>query len=222
MSRRRGGVVAAGLGAVLLLGYAGHALTGVAPATAAVPSAALAVAPAVGPAATDGAAAGAAGSTGPATDRLVLVSGRDDHGLVELASVPLTDRAGGGSVVGTVPDGTLARPTRVLGTQVEVTGLDGTGVTGWVDDYRLRGVLRAARAGDPCAGDQVVATRVAGSRVLVHALDGTGTRWVARTALGEVVSAATCAQGSAGSGHGSAGSGHGPATSGHGSAGHHH
>ena len=189
MSRLRGGVVAAGVGAVLLLGYAGHALSGAAPATAAAGSAAQ--------------------PTRPATDRLVLVSGRDDHGLVELASVPLTDRAGGGAVVGTVPDGTLARPTRVLGTQVEVTSLEGTGVTGWVDDYRLRGVLRAAGASDPCAGDQVVATRVAGSRVLVHALDGSRPRWVARSALAEVVSAATCAGGPAGSDHGSAGSDHG-------------
>ncbi|MFC8504439.1 hypothetical protein ACFUC1_18955 [Pedococcus sp. NPDC057267] len=214
MSRRRGGVVAAGVGAVLLLGCAGHALTGAAPATAVV-SPAAGVAPAVTQAAADGATVGAAGSTRPATDRLVLVSGRDDHGLVELASVPLTDRAGGGAVVGAVPDGTLARPTRVLGTQVEVTSLDGTGVTGWVDDYRLRGVLRAARAADPCAGDQVVATRVAGSRVLVHALDGSAPRWVARSALAEVVSAVACTQGPAGSGQGAAAPDHG-------SAGHHH
>ena len=201
MSPRRGSVVAAGVGAVLLLGYAGHALTGAAPATAAVSSAAV-----VAPAGAGGATGGAAGPTRPATDRLVLVSGRDDHGLVELPSVPLTARAGGGAVVGAVPDGTLARPTRVLGTQVEVTTLDGARVTGWVDDYRLRGVLRAARAGDPCAGDQVVATRVAGSRVLVHDLAGSAPRWVARSAVAEVVSAGTCAQG----------------THAHGSAGHHH
>ena len=201
MSRLRGAVVAAGVGAVLLLGYAGHALTWAAPATAAARSGTDAVVPAVAPVGTDGATDVAAGSTRPAADRLVLVSGRDDHGLVELASVPLTDRAGGGAVVGTVPDGTLARPTRVLGTQVKVTSLDGTGVTGWVDDYRLRGVLRAARAGVPCAGDQVVATRVAGARVLVHALDGSSPRWVARSALAEVVSADTCANGPAGHHH---------------------
>lgn len=139
-------------------------------------------------------------ATRPATDRLVLVSGRDDHGLVELSTVPLTTRPGGGPVVGRVDDATLARPERVSGTQVEVTTLEGNPVTGWVDDFRLRGVLQA-RAGSRCGGEQVVATRAEGTRVLVHPVGGGHGHWVARSSLAEVVSAATCAGGASETGH---------------------
>ena len=184
----RSGLVAAATVATVALAMGGYAAHGSAVALAAARPAAAASVTTL-PAATR-----------PATDRLVLVSGRDDHGLVELSTVPLTTRPEGGPVVGWVDDATLARPERVSGTQVEVTTLEDTPVTGWVDDFRLRGVLQA-RAGSRCGGEQVVATRAEGTRVLVHPVGGGHGHWVARSSLAEVVSAATCAGGASETGH---------------------
>ncbi|MHB8297566.1 MAG: SH3 domain-containing protein [Dermatophilaceae bacterium] len=70
-----------------------------------------------------------------------MVSGRDDHGLVAVRNIALRSAPDGGGVAGRLPDGTLAPVREVRGTQVQVSG---SGVTGWVDDFVLRGELRLA------------------------------------------------------------------------------
>ena len=85
---------------------------------------------------------------------IVLVSGRDDHGLVELEEVALLAAPaleGDEVVVTTVPDGTLVR---VLGDDggswLEVVPLDG-GLAGWIDDHRLRGTAHVVGEDAACA-----------------------------------------------------------------------
>lgn len=112
---------------------------------------------------------------------VVLVSGRDDHGLVELPDVPLSTTAEGGTVAGTVPDGTPAAVLDVRGTWLRVRA---AGVTGWVDDYRLRGTVHLVGPPPGCAvtlegvrvepGAQAGLVAVAGDSVRVRLLDGTG------------------------------------------------
>ncbi len=126
-------------------------------------------------------------------DRLVLVSGRDDHGLLELKAVPLTRTENGGGVIGMVSDGTLARAVDVDGTQVRVRTVEGPALTGWVDDYRLRGILLRTEPGETCHGDQqVVAVDWRAGQVLVRPVAGTATTWVDRHDLSEVVAETAC------------------------------
>ncbi len=109
--------------------------------------------------------------------RLVLVSGRDDHGLVADEFVPVYAEAGSDAEVGTVPDGTLAHVSESDGSWLHVVSAEGTPVDGWVDDYHLRGVVhlvgprpscRAVVGGRPVtAGLQVVVRQLRGDRVLV-------------------------------------------------------
>lgn len=91
----------------------------------------------------------ASGGSGPAVQRpVLLVSGRDDHGLVELASVPLLDRPQG-QPVGAVQDGGLVRVLQVQGTWHRVADLHGAS-EGWVDDYRLRDTVHLVGGGSDC------------------------------------------------------------------------
>jgi hypothetical protein len=107
----------------------------------------------------------------------VLVSGRDDHGLVEIASVPLLDAPGDGRRVGYARDGALARVLAVRGSWLEVAPVGGT-LSGWVDDYRLRGVVHLVGAAPSCrvtlagrrlaAGEQATVLDVRGSQAVVR------------------------------------------------------
>ncbi len=101
--------------------------------------------------------------------RVVLVSGRDDHGLVASRQVLLRSRPDGGSVVGRLADGTLAEVHAVQGTQVQVSA---DGVTGWVDDFSLRGELRLAGPPPGCRVRVGGVDLPAGTRVEVLSLDG--------------------------------------------------
>jgi hypothetical protein len=92
----------------------------------------------------------AAGAKARIARPYVLVSGRDDHGLVELASVPLVAAPGSHQQVGSVPDGTLARLLDVRGTWLDVAPVRGVSAPGWVDDYRLRGVVHLVGAAPSC------------------------------------------------------------------------
>jgi hypothetical protein len=97
-----------------------------------------------------------------------MVSSRDDHGLVASQDVGLRSAPEGGDLVGHLPDGTLAQVRAVRGTQVQVSA---AGVTGWVDDFALRGELRLAGPPPGChvllAGHDLPA----GTRVEVLSLD---------------------------------------------------
>jgi hypothetical protein len=164
-------------------------------------------------------AAGCATGQAP-TQPLVLVSGLDDHGLLEVARVPL-HAAPGGAVSAEVAAGTLARALEVRGAWTRVVALESAGpghdhdaAEGWVGDYHLRGTLHvlaepahcqvpayADAAGAPAeplpASTQVTPTDVR------HAPDGSlrvqvatviqpqRTAWVDRAALSEVSAAAS-------------------------------
>lgn len=115
--------------------------------------------------------------TAPVTRTLLLVSGLDDHGLLELAQVPLLDRARG-TPVGAVADGTLVRVVEVAGSWHRVRSAEGPPVEGWLDDYRLRGVVHLVGASPSCrpvvtgveleAGSQAELVSTAAGGVLVR------------------------------------------------------
>ena len=107
---------------------------------------------------------------GEGARRVVMVSGRDDHGLVASPNVALRSTPEGGDVVGRLPDGTLARVREVRGTQVQVSA---SGVTGWVDDFALRGVLRLAGPLPGCRVRLAGKDLPAGTRVEVLSLNET-------------------------------------------------
>ena len=112
------------------------------------------------------------------SDRMVvMVSGRDDHGLVASLNVLLTSDPGGGRVVGPLPDGTLAEVRRVRGTQVQVSAF---GMTGWLDEFDLRGELRLAGPPPTCTVRLSGKTYPAGTRVEVLHLSG---RWATARVL---------------------------------------
>lgn len=69
---------------------------------------------------------------------IVLVSGRDDHGLLQLAEVPLYTEPEGTELAGQVPDGSFAEVIEVRGTWLEVASLTQPAVRGWIDDFFLR------------------------------------------------------------------------------------
>ena len=69
---------------------------------------------------------------------IVLVSGRDDHGLVVNHQVPLYRDPDGTEPVADIADGQFARVLEVRGTWLQLESLDATPVRGWVDDFFLR------------------------------------------------------------------------------------
>ena len=72
------------------------------------------------------------------------------------------------SMIGRLPDGTLAQVRDVRGTQVQVSA---SGVTGWVDDFALRGELRLAGPPPGCRVRLAGRDLPAGTRVEVLSLD---------------------------------------------------
>lgn len=141
----------------------------------------------------------ASGHAQPRPDgRLVLVSGRDDHGFEVAARVPLYDAADSTRKVGTVADGTLAHVEEIDGSWLHVVSAEGRPVVdGWVDDFSLRGVVhlvgpppscRAQVDGHPVeAGLQVVVQQVQGNRVLVSGVEDPSMRgWTTRDQVQEL------------------------------------
>lgn len=129
--------------------------------------------------------------------RLVLVSGRDDHGFVVDDLVPVYAGAGSDDQVATVPDGTLAHVTETDGSWLHVVTAEGRPVDGWVDDFFLRGVVHLVGPAPSCralidgrrvvAGLQVVAQQLKGSRVLVSGVaDPTIRGWASRADVQEL------------------------------------
>lgn len=112
-------------------------------------------------------ACGAPDGLADGTRPVVMVSGRDDHGLVASQNIVLRSAADGASVVGHLPDGTLAQVRAVRGTQVQVSA---SGVTGWVDDFFLRGELRLAGPPPDCRVLLAGRDLPAGTRVEVLSL----------------------------------------------------
>lgn len=143
-----------------------------------------------------GSAAGDAGTRAGPDGRLVLVSGRDDHGQVARAVVPVYAAPGSTDRVGGIADGTLAHVRKIDGTWLHVVSAEGSAVTGWVDDFHLRGTVHLVGPAPSCratlgsrtveAGLQVVVSQVRGARVLVSTEDGARRGWVVRDAVQEL------------------------------------
>ena len=82
--------------------------------------------------------------------RLAMVSGRDDHGLMAVETVPVYDGPRSSHVVGQIPDATLVQVTEADGTWQHVQTVEGERVDGWLDDFYLRGQVRLVGAAPTC------------------------------------------------------------------------
>lgn len=134
----------------------------------------------------------------PAGDgRLVLVSGHDDHGLLAQPTVDLVDAVESARVVGRVADGTFAKVTDSHGEWLRITTTEGVAVSGWVNDYYLRGVLHVSGPRPDCrstvggrrlpAGEQAVVLEITDSQVRIRTLrDPVTDGWVGRRYLAEL------------------------------------
>lgn len=125
--------------------------------------------------------AGDAGAPAPPPERQVLiVSGRDDHGLLADPLVGL-HREPDGPLADRVPDGTLVAVVETDGEWIHVRALEGDPAEGWVNDFYLRGTAVLE-----CTNEQVELLAVDGGRVQVQPAGGGPARWVDRHAVGEL------------------------------------
>lgn len=142
------------------------------------------------------ATAGLGSSAEDGTGRIVLVSGRDDHGLPALAAVPLQTAPEGARTASAVPDGSLAEVTSTHGEWLQVRTLEGAPRQGWVNDYYVRGTVHLVGRAPSCrvrlgghdhpAGQQATVEAVRPYRVLVRALHDGSEGWVPRSHLQEL------------------------------------
>lgn len=116
---------------------------------------------------------------------LLLLSGRDDHGLVAEPLVALSHEPGGRGHAHAVRDGTLVRVVATRGEWAYVRTLEGARVDGWVNDYYLRGVVHACAPGLPRSA-QVELLAFQGERVRVRTVETPRDAVVPRAALSEV------------------------------------
>lgn len=82
----------------------------------------------------------AQGCTASPPGPVVLVSGRDDHGLVQRAAVGLQRSPDDGTFRGSVPDGTFVQVIGQRGHWLEVRSFTTPPEQGWVNDFYLRSV----------------------------------------------------------------------------------
>ncbi|HEV2250544.1 MAG TPA: hypothetical protein VGT60_08560 [Candidatus Limnocylindria bacterium] len=132
-----------------------------------------------------GLVAGGCGGSPPGA--VVLVSGRDDHGLVYRAAVGLQRSSDDATVVGSVPDGTFARVVDRRAEWLRIRSVGTDPQEGWINTFYLRDVAvglqppRQVTFLDAAERDGTV-------MVLVRPRDepdATGT-WVAAASLREV------------------------------------
>ena len=155
----------------------------------------------------------AAHDTARPDGRMVLVSGRDDHGLQVFPTLGLYGAPGTHQEVARVADATLVHVTEISGSWLHVVSAEGKPATGWIDDFHLRGVVhlvgpapscRALVDGKPVeAGLQVVVQQLQGNRVLVTGVqDPTFRGWTTRGAVQELgPQGASCGEDPAGGTH---------------------
>lgn len=129
--------------------------------------------------------------------RLVLVSGRDDHGMLAMERVPVYDVPEGDQVVASIRDGTLARVVEIDNQWLQVQTVEGARATGWVNDFYLRGEARLVGPPPSCSvrvrglrrpgGTLVVVRRIEDVRTLVETVTRPRIRgWVPRSHLQEL------------------------------------
>lgn len=93
----------------------------------------------------------------------LLVSGRDDHGLLAERLIALRTAPDGLQASVKIPSGTLVRAEAELGEWIRVRALEGRPVRGWLDDFYLRDVVHVARR-DGCAARLAPRPGAAGHR----------------------------------------------------------
>ena len=111
---------------------------------------------------------------------MLLVSGRDDHGLLAEPMVGL-GREPEAPPTEWVADGTLVAVVATRGEWTHVRALEGDTAEGWVNDYYLRGTAHLA-----CSNEPVELLAVDGERVQVRPTAGGPPRWVPRDTVGEL------------------------------------
>jgi hypothetical protein len=125
---------------------------------------------------------GNAGAAEPAPARRVLiVSGRDDHGLLAEPAVALVTAPDATAPTASVPDGTLVEVVATRGEWAKVRALEGEPAEGWVNDFYLRGTAHVA-----CTNEQVELLAVDDDRVQVRPAAGGPSEWVDRDAVSEL------------------------------------
>jgi hypothetical protein len=117
---------------------------------------------------------------------IVLVSGRDDHGVLVQKTVPLSHWVGG-APTSRVPDGTLARVEATKGEWLQVRTLERTAARGWVNDYYLRGTAHVTRRVPPLpVNAQVELLELEGAQVRARSVESGEVAWVPRSAIREL------------------------------------
>jgi hypothetical protein len=109
---------------------------------------------------------------------VLLVSGRDDHGLLVQKQIGLSQWIGG-EPDAHVPDGTLVRVEATHGEWIQVRALEGSRASGWVNDYYLRGTAFARDA-------QVELLEFDGASVQVRSLQTKRVAWMPRNAVSQL------------------------------------
>ncbi|MBI3521578.1 MAG: hypothetical protein HY071_00595 [Chloroflexi bacterium] len=125
---------------------------------------------------------GGQGCASPAT-RVVLISGRDDHGLVARPAVALLRSPNDSVVNGSAMDGSFVFVLREQNSWLYVRTIEAVAQEGWIDDHYARGdavlIGRAVRVTFRDA-----AFRDGAAMVLVRT--SSGDEWVSASALREV------------------------------------
>lgn len=115
---------------------------------------------------------------------ILLVSGRDDHGLLVEPEVALSERPDGPAAA-RLKDGTLVRVVDTSGEWLKVRTLEGAARAGWINDYYLRGTVHLDCGSPLGPSAQVELLDVDLGRVRVRSLEGGRVAWVDRTTLSE-------------------------------------
>ena len=118
---------------------------------------------------------------------ILLVSGRDDHGLLAQDRVTLVSAPGAAAQSGdpNVGDGTLVRVVAARGEWLRVRSLEGPRAEGWVNDYYLRGVVHVCAPRLPrSAQARILSLGVRG--VQVRTVEGARVATVPRQSLSEL------------------------------------
>lgn len=121
----------------------------------------------------------------PPRREILLLSGRDDHGLVAEPLVALSHEPEGRGHAHAVRHGTLVRVVATRGEWAHVRTLEGASVDGWVNDYYLRGVVHACAPSLPWSA-QVELRALDGALVHVRTVEDEREATVARASLSEV------------------------------------
>lgn len=126
----------------------------------------------------------AAGCVGTPAQKVVMVSGRDDHGLLARPAIGLQRSPTDATIVGSAHDGTFVRVLREDRSWLLVRTLVAPIEEGWVNDHDLRSVAVL----DGRAQVRFRGARQSGGfvEVLVVPLQGGAERWVDAGRLREV------------------------------------